>query len=338
MNFNKFTALLVLTIITIQMRFVPSAFSENTQLSLTPQSSYPIVGESFIVNVTVTDVIDLSAWQIKLAFNPSIINCVEIIVPADNLFAGHDTTGISPKIDNYLGFLTVFNGIWELEGVNGSGMLCQIKFNASCPGISILSFIDEMEIEGTYLQNSEFNNIPFEASEGIVQVVGENFRLYKFNVTQNGTGYDITIYTNSNVTNFNFSEFSKKITFMVANTSNSTSFCTICIPKALLNGTFTVISNDTALSYTESSNDTYQCLQFKLTCSNLSIQVLTTILGDLNGDRKIDMKDISMAARAFGTVPGDQRWEPRADLNNDVKVDMKDITLIAKNFGKIWLN
>ncbi len=50
-------------------------------------------------------------------------------------------------------------------------------------------------------------------------------------------------------------------------------------------------------------------------------------------DLKVDGKDISLAAKAFGTVPGDPRWRSVADLNGDYKVDGKDIALIAKQFG-----
>ena len=36
----------------------------------------------------------------------------------------------------------------------------------------------------------------------------------------------------------------------------------------------------------------------------MHIQVIETIAGDINGDRKVDMKEIAIVARAFGTYPG----------------------------------
>jgi parallel beta-helix repeat protein len=62
--------------------------------------------------------------------------------------------------------------------------------------------------------------------------------------------------------------------------------------------------------------------------------ITVRILGDINGDGKVDGRDISIAAKAFGTRPGDSRWNPDADINGDGKVDGRDITLIARNFGK----
>jgi PKD repeat protein len=54
---------------------------------------------------------------------------------------------------------------------------------------------------------------------------------------------------------------------------------------------------------------------------------------DINNDGKVDMRDISIVARAFGAVPGSPNWDPRADLNGDGKVDMKDIAPVARAFG-----
>jgi hypothetical protein len=74
--------------------------------------------------------------------------------------------------------------------------------------------------------------------------------------------------------------------------------------------------------------------------SSLRMMQYTPLLGDITCDGKVDMKDISLIAKAFGTKPGDARWNPNADVTGTVagvpdgKVDMKDISLAAKNFGK----
>ncbi len=55
--------------------------------------------------------------------------------------------------------------------------------------------------------------------------------------------------------------------------------------------------------------------------------------GDLNGDKKVDMRDIGIVARVFGATPSDPLWDPVADLNCDLKIDMRDIGIVARNFG-----
>ncbi len=54
---------------------------------------------------------------------------------------------------------------------------------------------------------------------------------------------------------------------------------------------------------------------------------------DLNYDGKVDIRDVALVARAFGSSPGDPRWEKEADLNYDNKIDIKDIARVAREFG-----
>jgi uncharacterized protein (DUF2141 family) len=58
------------------------------------------------------------------------------------------------------------------------------------------------------------------------------------------------------------------------------------------------------------------------------------LTGDVNGDGKVDGKDLGAVASAFGSYPGSQRWNPSCDLNGDGHVDGKDLGIVAANFGK----
>jgi nitrous oxidase accessory protein len=60
------------------------------------------------------------------------------------------------------------------------------------------------------------------------------------------------------------------------------------------------------------------------------------LTGDLNKDGIVDISDIAMAAKAFGSYLGHPRWNPDADLNSDGVVDIVDIATIATNFGKTY--
>lgn len=46
---------------------------------------------------------------------------------------------------------------------------------------------------------------------------------------------------------------------------------------------------------------------------------------DLNHDGIVDIRDVAIAAGAFGSRPEDERWNPEADLNQNGEVDIKDI-------------
>mgnify|MGYP001059971866 CR=1 FL=1 len=62
--------------------------------------------------------------------------------------------------------------------------------------------------------------------------------------------------------------------------------------------------------------------------------VKINIMGDIDSDGKIDMRDVGAVARAFGSFPGHPRWDPSLDVDQDGTVNMRDVGLVAKNFGK----
>jgi hypothetical protein len=66
-------------------------------------------------------------------------------------------------------------------------------------------------------------------------------------------------------------------------------------------------------------------------------------IGDINGDCKVNILDIFIVARAFGSAAEDnpatavdetKNWNVIADINNDKVVNILDIFKIAKEFGK----
>jgi hypothetical protein len=68
------------------------------------------------------------------------------------------------------------------------------------------------------------------------------------------------------------------------------------------------------------------------TCVDGSVQI--TIAGDINGDGKVDHKDLLLLASAYGSEVGDPPYIPEADINCSGKVDHKDLLILASNYGK----
>jgi len=71
---------------------------------------------------------------------------------------------------------------------------------------------------------------------------------------------------------------------------------------------------------------------------NTYITDITMIIApaDLDANGQVNIVDISIGAKAYGSVPGEPNWNPDADLNNDSLINIADIALIAKEFGKIY--
>lgn len=79
----------------------------------------------------------------------------------------------------------------------------------------------------------------------------------------------------------------------------------------------------------------YYCVWKQDTCWADVVTDATVLLPD----GKVDMKDIGMIVKAFGSVPGTSRWGNGSygagcfDVYSDRKVDMKDIGVVCSHFG-----
>lgn len=58
------------------------------------------------------------------------------------------------------------------------------------------------------------------------------------------------------------------------------------------------------------------------------------LVGDVNGDKKVDLQDLAIVAYAFGSYPNHPRWNPVADINEDNMINMIDIFIVAQHFGE----
>jgi len=65
-----------------------------------------------------------------------------------------------------------------------------------------------------------------------------------------------------------------------------------------------------------------------------TVTIIERILGDVNGDGKVDLTDLVLVALAYGSVPGDPNWNPDADLNQDGTIGLADLVTVALHYGE----
>jgi Dockerin type I domain len=58
------------------------------------------------------------------------------------------------------------------------------------------------------------------------------------------------------------------------------------------------------------------------------------LVGDVNADGKVDLKDLLLVARAMGSTASTRRWNSACDLNGDGKISFIDLFLVLRNLGK----
>lgn len=73
----------------------------------------------------------------------------------------------------------------------------------------------------------------------------------------------------------------------------------------------------------------YNCTKFLKIRSTVD-----RIISDINGDGKVDIKDIWMVAYAFGSYLGHSRWNPFTDTYKDYEINIVDLYEVARDYGK----
>jgi hypothetical protein len=118
---------------------------------------------------------------------------------------------------------------------------------------------------------------------------------------------------------------------MVGNHSASSTKALAMVDDAKVNGTGFVPGIDqivAVICYTTEPNTQISVIEARI----------PTLITDLNRDGVVNIVDIRIVARAFGSKLDihfpDPRWNPIADMNHDGIVNIIDISIVAKDFGK----
>jgi len=75
--------------------------------------------------------------------------------------------------------------------------------------------------------------------------------------------------------------------------------------------------------------------ELELVAGDNAVDMGELVEGDADNDNDMDGTDASLVNLAFGTVPGDANWDPRADFNEDEVVNGVDMGLLGANFGRV---
>ena len=294
-----------------------------------------VIGENVTVNIGVSNITDLYGWQAGLTFNPDVLNCTGYYEGEFLKRKGLNTTWCNqtPPWDNTKG-VVYYHGCCLLgapSGVNGSGQLGYLTFEVIGTGVSDIHLTDVILID------SKVEEIQHE----VVDI---------FTVSWGGVDYSVEIVSNltgiwgessSVLFDHNFSPQEKTVTFDVI--THHDDFYEVTIPKGILKcdnlseWAVTVDGSNVTFVPTESPTDT--SLYFTYHNGTHEVEITGTVLGkpgDLYEDGKVNIKDIGIIGKAFGSKPGDDNWNPIADVYEDGKINIKDIGVVAKHFGATY--
>lgn len=134
----------------------PDAIAE-TAFYVIPQGTIVNVNNTFSVLIFAANVTDLYGWQIRLSFDPKVVECVNVSLPEQNVFSfgypvsqalvDYNSTEFTKRplqyIDNKQGYVLAGDCLIGSNQTTfyGSGFLCKITFKAISSGYSKLTLI-----------------------------------------------------------------------------------------------------------------------------------------------------------------------------------------------------
>jgi hypothetical protein len=84
------------------------------------------VGDTFVVNVTIIDALDVATWQVEIEWNNSLLRFVSMTIPSDNIFADKSPV-VVPPISFTAGSIVMGANVGpEQTAFNGSGTVAQL--------------------------------------------------------------------------------------------------------------------------------------------------------------------------------------------------------------------
>ena len=147
---------------------------QEPYISVDPLESTVMVGDTFTINITVTNITDLFIWQFRLYFNSTILRYDGAWYPGGHVFDDKGIVPVTPvegsdENGNYIDYgctLVLVDDVFT-----GSGILCQINFTGFVPGSSALSF-SETAGRDTFLLDSNLQDMDFDVTDGNITVRG----------------------------------------------------------------------------------------------------------------------------------------------------------------------
>jgi len=153
------TFMVLLLGMAVKSSSIPGVNSSTATIYVNPQTSVAVPGQSFTVNIEISDVVDLYGWEFRLGWNSTILEALSVI-EGPFLKQGGNTFFWS-KINNSAGYMIVdCTLLGNISGVSGNGTLAIVEFYVETIGDCVL------DLYGTILVNSAEQPIEHTAIDG----------------------------------------------------------------------------------------------------------------------------------------------------------------------------
>ena len=110
-----------------------------------PQTVEGAIGESFTINISISNVVDLYGWRLKLRWNNTILNVMSATEGA--FLRSRGSTFFNQMNSTMSNLVLDCTLLGNVSGVSGNGILVTIRFHAKASGSCDLSLYDTMLVD-----------------------------------------------------------------------------------------------------------------------------------------------------------------------------------------------
>lgn len=296
-----------------------------------------VPGSVFTIEIKMQGAADFYGYEFTLDYDPKVIGCIGVIIVPPNNDTNYNTR---IETNSALGRLLV-NVSYYVPAqpliVMGPTTVETIYFQVKGYGLTVL------DLHNIKFVDKGGNNIPRiedGSEDGLFATLTADVAILRIDISKN------KVYPNRNVT---ISVVAGNVgdlhaSFNVTVFGNATKISTQSVPNLMphQNVTLTFLWNTTGLTpgnnFTISAEASHA--QYEINFVNNRLVdgfVFIKMFGDLNGDRVIDIYDITAATAAYGSKPGDPQWNEDADLAPLYGIiDIYDIITIVSQYGKTY--
>jgi hypothetical protein len=311
--------------------------SISTTLSVQPTIFRRSQGVTIPLNVSIDDVTDLYAFDITINYNATLLEAISV-AEGPFLKSIGNTTTIKSEINDTLGQVRFcLSLLGAPTGKNGSGTLFTITFKSSttATGTSFLT------LNNTELSDSTWPEpVPIDHAiiDGEVEVV--LVEIITHEVVIGVDTYYFKTASSSVITNFQY-DTNKNMSFDAEGPIDVLGFTNITLPKSLFDlpvgDAFLVLLDGGAMTHIRTENSSHYFLYFTYSHSVHKIEIMQTLISDLNGDRKVDIYDVVVVAVAYDATPSKANWNPIADIAQPKgKINIYDVVVVTRVYSKTW--
>jgi len=297
----------------------------------------------FAINISIGNITNMYDYVFKLGYNTAILNCLGFeIIPFN------DETHFTPivSVNDPAGVIyvnvTYFDPAPPITTIPPVAFVT-IRFQVTGLGSSVFDLYD------THLSDPTGGSIVHVATDGLLVVAIRDVAILSVKASTNATyvgrlvnitvvaenqgdlaeTFNVSVYYNDNLIE------TKEITNLPSKENKTLIF------------TWNTTGVQPCINYTIKAKA--EVLQYETdTADNELIdgKVKIKMMGDINGDGQVDIFDVRIVGKAFGsaavddpTTPWDEteNWNPDLDFNFDGKIDIFDLRMVAKEYGKSCL-